>query len=265
MEERDLKSAVEKIKKKKKRETLERLIIFLTGLLITLLFITIGLNFYSKSNQTVSEPDVKIATNIESTSKPPQLNQTQNQQKSIEEKKDENIQLSQQQQETVKPQNVENRQEETVKPQNIENNKPQKEVKQSKQVNQQQETVKPKQKEVVKQQTLEENKKQKEPTKPHTNKREETVVAKKEIPAKNNIEESKDILSLISKSVFAIQVGAFSTKEKAQEEKSKYEDAYIVEENGLYKVLIGKFKTEKEAREYQKSKDIKGFVKRVTI
>ncbi|HEV09062.1 MAG TPA: SPOR domain-containing protein, partial [Sulfurihydrogenibium azorense] len=60
MEDKDLKSAVKQLKKKKKRETLERIIIFLSGLLLTLVFIAVGLNYYSKSDKTVSEPQVKV-------------------------------------------------------------------------------------------------------------------------------------------------------------------------------------------------------------
>jgi len=69
--------------------------------------------------------------------------------------------------------------------------------------------------------------------------------------------------SLISSGGFSIQVGAFSTREKAEIEKAKYPNAYIIEENGLHKVLVGRFKTEKEARDYQREHDIKGFIKRV--
>lgn len=46
-------------------------------------------------------------------------------------------------------------------------------------------------------------------------------------------------------------------------EKSKYPQAFIIEEGGLYKVLVGRFETDKEAREYKNSKGIDGFVKRV--
>ena len=220
MEDRDLKSVVQQIKKKKRKDTMERVIIFLTGLLLTLVFIALGLNYYSKSEKTVSEPDIKVATELQKPPAPPQETP---------------IQPVQEQQPIQSSQITEQKQEQKlIQPPQVEEQKQKSQPIQKTEQKQKSSTIQPEKKETSNAQI-----KQKEKT-------------KTEEKAEKNIAV-----------VFSIQVGAFSTKEKAEIEKSKYTNAYIIEEGGLHKVLIGKFKSEKEARDYQREHSIKGFIKKV--
>jgi len=237
MEDRDLKAAVKQIKKKRKKEMMERLIIFLSGLLITLVFIALGLNYYSKSEKTISEPDIKVATNLEKPATPPQQIQAQPQSNQPP------------QQPTAEPQTPQPKQEE--QPAGQSNVKPE-EAKKTAQ-----------EKEPSKEQPKEEKSKQSATATKVEKNKEESKPVKYQQPKENKKVDSKEITSIISSGGFSIQVGAFSTREKAEIEKAKYPNAYIIEEGGLHKVLVGKFKTEKEARDYQREHDIKGFIKRV--
>jgi cell division protein FtsN len=261
MEDRDLKEAVKQIKKKRRKEMMERLIIFLSGLLITLVFIALGLNYYSKSEKTISEPDIKVATNLEKPATPPQQIQAQPQPTQSPQQPTTESQPPQPEQEeqpagqsNVRPEEAkkpaqekepskEQPKEEKPKPSE---KQPEKTKSEEKQQTAEKQTEKPKQEKVIsKEQPKEEKPKQHQQ------------------PKENKKADGKEIVSLISSGGFSIQVGAFSAKENAEIEKAKYLNAYIIEEGGLYKVLVGKFKTEKEAREYQREHDIKGFIKRV--
>jgi DNA polymerase III gamma/tau subunit len=280
MEDRDLKAAVQQIKKKRKKELMERLIIFLSGLLITLVFIALGLNYYSKSEKTISEPDIKVATNLEKPATPPQQIQTQPQPTEPPQQPTPESQPPQPKQEeqpagqsNVKPEEAkkpaqekepskEQPKEEKPKPSEKQPEKPKSEEKQQ---TAQKQTEKPKQQEkaISKEQPKEEKPKQPAIAAKVEKNKEESKPVKYQQPKENKKVDSKEITSLISSGGFSIQVGAFSTREKAEIEKAKYPNAYIIEEGGLHKVLVGKFKTEKEARDYQREHDIKGFIKRV--
>ncbi len=241
MEDRDLKSAVRQIKEKKKRETLERLIIFLSGLLITLAFIAVGLNYYSRSDKTVSEPQVKIVseTNKPPTPPPPQQLQTTPPVKEIQTSQQNQPQPEKQINQNTNQSNQPH--EEKIKEPTPKKEEPTVKQKENQEITKKEvEKQEPKRKEVVK----------KEQTK-HESKKEDTSV--------------KEIVEKIKSGYFSIQVGAFSTREKAETEKAKYPNAHIIEEGGLHKVLVGKFDTEKQAREYQKQHEIKGFIKRVGL
>jgi cell division protein FtsN len=277
MEDRDLKAAVQMIKKKRRKEMMERLIIFLSGLLITLVFIALGLNYYSKSEKTISEPDIKVATNLEKPATPPQQIQAQPQPAQPPQQPNAESQPQQPKQEkqpagqsNVKPeeakkpaQEKEPSKEQLAKEQPKEEKskpsekQPEKTKSEEKQQTAQKQTEKPKQQEKA---VSKEQPKEEKPKQPATAAK---LEKNKEESKENKKVDSKEITSLISSGGFSIQVGAFSTREKAETEKAKYPNAYIIEENGLQKVLVGKFKTEKEARDYQREHDIKGFIKRV--
>jgi len=277
MEDRDLKAAVQQIKKKRKKEMMERLIIFLSGLLITLVFIALGLNYYSKSEKTISEPDIKVATNLEKPATPPQQIQAQPQPTQPPQQPNAESQPQQPKQEkqpvgqsNVKPeeakkpaQEKEPSKEQLAKEQPKEEKskpsekQPEKTKSEEKQQTAQKQTEKPKQQEKA---ASKERPKEEKPKQPATAAK---LEKNKEESKENKKVDSKEITSLISSGGFSIQVGAFSTRERAEIEKSKYPNAYIIEEKGLHKVLVGKFKTEKEARDYQREHDIKGFIKRV--
>ncbi|MFN5183424.1 MAG: SPOR domain-containing protein [Bacteroidota bacterium] len=92
---------------------------------------------------------------------------------------------------------------------------------------------------------------------------------KKDESKKDNIEVNKPVEknnssnnSSDSKTVYRLQIGAFASKpDKAKY--SKYKDFWYYEENGLYKVTIGKFSTLNDAEAYKaemKSKGTDGFV-----
>jgi DNA polymerase III gamma/tau subunit len=285
MENRDLKAVIQQIKRKRKKEMTERLIIFLSGLLITLVFIALGLNYYSKLEKTISEPDIKVATNLEKSATPPQQIQVQPQpiqppqqptaesqppQPKQEEQparqsnvKPEEAKKPAQEKEPSKEQLAKKQpKEEKSKPSEKQSEKPKSEEKQQ---TAQKQTEKPKQQEkaISKEQPKEEKPKQPATAAKVEKNKEESKPVKHEESKENKKVDGKEITSLISSGGFSIQVGAFSTREKAEIEKAKYPNAYIIEENGLHKVLVGKFKTEKEARDYQREHDIKGFIKRV--
>jgi cell division protein FtsN len=267
MEDRDLKAAVQQIKKKRKKEMMERLIIFLSGLLITLVFIALGLNYYSKSEKTISEPDIKVATNLEKPATPPQQIQAQPRPTQPPQQPTAEPKLPQPEQEEQLTGQSKLKPEETKKP--AQDKEPAREQLAKEQPKEEKPKPSEKQpektKSVEKQQTAEKQiEKPKQQEKPISKEQAKEEKPKQhEEPKENKNVDSKETTSLISSGGFSIQVGAFSTREKAEIEKAKYPNAYIIEENGLYKVLVGKFGTEKEARDYQIEHDIKGFIKRV--
>ncbi|WP_297889407.1 SPOR domain-containing protein [Sulfurihydrogenibium sp.] len=277
MEDRDLKSAVRQIKEKKKRETLERLIIFLSGLLITLVFIAIGLNFYTSSDKTISEPQVKVLSEVNKPPAPPQPQQLQTT-PPVQSEPLQQPTINQPQPSTTQPEVVKENQKQTQTTQNLPQNQqltsqPERQNAVVKQP-QPSKTVEEQNKEVKKEENKEHQQKQEtkrqEVAKKEENNQQKQKIEQKEKPVQQKVvsekekeTSAKEVIEKLKSGYFAIQVGAFSTKEKAEIEKAKYSNAYIIEEGGLHKVLVGKFNTEKEARDYQKQHDIKGFIKRV--
>lgn len=257
MEDRDLKSAVRQIKEKKKRETLERLIIFLSGLLITLVFIAVGLNFYSKSDKTVSEPQIKVVSQTNNPPTPPEPQQLQTK-PPIEEN-----QLQQSQQIDKKEEQESPKQNQVIKENKEAHINQTIQQKQTVIEQPKQEKIIPSQEkpttssQIIKKEELKESKKENQVAKKDNINQDTKQIAKKD---DNTV---KEVIEKIKSGYFSIQVGAFSTREKAEIEKAKYSNAYIIEESGLHKVLVGKFSTEKEARDYQRQHDIKGFIKRL--
>lgn len=230
MDNRDLKDVFITVKEKKGKDKMEKLLVYLSGVLLALVFVAVGLNFFSKQDKTVSEPDVKIVKDINQPVSAPVIPPSELPQKLP-------TALSEQ-------------------PQNMEEVKiPSKEEKQPVQ----QETVKqpePKPEEkIVHQQKEEKIQQQQKPAEIHkqTTEKQEKVTQK----------DKESVLSAISSGFFSIQVGAFSTSEKAMQEKSKYSNAFIIKEGGLHKVFVGRFETDREAREYKNRHNIDGFVKRL--
>jgi len=59
--DQDFKNAIKKLEEaKRKQERTERMIIFLSGLLVVIIFSIIGINIYSGSEETISEPEINI-------------------------------------------------------------------------------------------------------------------------------------------------------------------------------------------------------------
>ncbi len=66
----------------------------------------------------------------------------------------------------------------------------------------------------------------------------------------------------IQRKYYYIQVGALASMEKARKEKERFEkrgfkNIVIIKEKGLYKLLIGRFKSLKEAMEYKRKHNLK--------
>ncbi|MEZ0324016.1 MAG: SPOR domain-containing protein [Hydrogenothermaceae bacterium] len=303
MENRDLKDVFKTVKEKKKKEKIERLLIYMSGILLTLVFVAIGLNFFSgKDKNQVSEPDIKIVKDINQPSAPPQIpaeeklqevkipqsnqnsqtiqqpqtvnqpqviNQPENQKPIQTTKPTQNISNLQQVQNNNPPVKSQPKKEETVK-QKTEPKEPKPAtIKETKEVNTQ---PKKEEKSESKYQVAKEEKSQSKKEETHKDKKvakatESTETTKKPEPinkkTQKQTESKNEVLSLVTSGYFSIQTGAFSSRERALAEKSKYKDAFIIEENGLYKVLVGKFKSDKEAREYRAENNIPGFIKRI--
>lgn len=249
MENKDLKDVFKTVKEKRRKEKMERILVYLSGVLLALVFVAVGLNFFSKQDKTVSEPDVKIVKDINQPVSAPVIQPSELPQPQHAQKEEVNIPSKEELQQTqpvkqgvVKQQEPEP--EEKISPQKLlESDKNKQEIK--------------------KQEKKEAIQKQKE----------DKLEYKAQKPAKvhqdiqnseNSTSKDKEIvLSTISSGFFSIQVGAFSTREKAMQEKSKYSNAFIIEEGGLHKVLVGRFETDREAREYKNKHNIDGFVKRI--
>ncbi|MCX7738057.1 MAG: SPOR domain-containing protein [Hydrogenothermaceae bacterium] len=287
MENRDLKDVFRGVKEKRRKEKIERLLLYLSGLLLALIFIAIGLNFFSQQDKTISEPDVMVVKDINQPISNPSL-------------PEEELPKPQDIPPQVKPPQTA---QEVIVPKNTQTSQalPSKSVEPLQTNNQEMIAPKPEEKKALDTKTVQQNKTSEEKvSKPEEKKIRDikssqesrtTEVAntkqeeKKQIKQKtesdkveNNkplvsqkgqIEEipkqtEKDVIvSKLTSGYFSIQVGAFSTKEKALQEKSKYPNAFIIEEGGLHKVLVGKFSSDKEAREYKVKNDIDGFIKRL--
>lgn len=257
MENRDLKDVFKTVKEKKRKEKIERLIIYLSGILLTLVFVAIGLNFFSgKADKEISQPDVKIVKDInQPVSSPviPRDTPVGNVDTGGTDTRPKTVQESQK---------VESNTAQGIKDESQTKLAPEKSQPPSEPVSKNQGLIKEKEAKVNTDESQIKNQSKKEIQK----KQEQKTVVSKEIVKDGQIkekEDKKDILSMLTSGYYSIQTGAFSTKEKALEEKSKYKNAFILEENGLYKVLVGKFATDKEAKEFKSSNNIDGFVKRI--
>ena len=84
-------------------------------------------------------------------------------------------------------------------------------------------------------------------------------VAQKRVEKK---ETKKAVKKTVPKKHYFIQTGAFGSLVKARKEKQElikkgFKNVLIVEEKGMYKVLIGRFKTFNEANQFKKKHNIK--------
>ncbi|MBK3332724.1 SPOR domain-containing protein [Persephonella atlantica] len=100
--------------------------------------------------------------------------------------------------------------------------------------------------------------------------KETAVQAKKqtELEKKEEVKEKKKTVKIDKPSSihgFYIQVGAFSSKKKAERlvKNLRMKNVFIRKEGELYKVMIGSFKNKKEAYNFMKAKNIKGFIRKI--
>ncbi len=247
--DKDLKDTIRKLEEaKKKQERLEKTIIILSGLLIIIVFTVIGINLYSGKDEKVSEPEINIVNE-----KTPEVIKK-------EEKIAQGTQKAAVSTKLIQP--AEN----TAKNQ----------VKEKKETNIQ--IQKTKEKITVTNQTKKEDKKQgkvvivKKPEKvekkPAKTYKGEIKPAKKEEKKKVVKKEEKKVeKATVQKGYYYIQVGAFSSKQNAEKAKKKYKISssrfVIVKSGSLYKLLIGKFKTRKEAQNFMRKYGIKGIIKKI--
>lgn len=270
MENRDLKDIFKTVKERKKKEKMERLLVYLSGILLALVFVAIGLNLFSKSEKPISEPEIKIVKDINQPVAEPKIpapeqikQNTENQPSQMEE-----VKIPQQQENTKTTSDITSNKEEKVvqetqeKKEETVTQKQQAQPDEKKTPKKEKETASKNEKSKPEVKSVQES--QAKPEQKSTDKAQQKQTKNSVVVEKAKKEnESDNIISAIKSGFFSIQVGAFSTKEKAMIEKSKYPQAFIIEEGGLYKVLVGRFETDKEAREYKNSKGIDGFVKRV--
>lgn len=263
MENRDLKDVFRVVKEKRRKEKIERLLLYLSGLLLALIFTAVGLNFFSQQDKTISEPDVKVVKDINQPISNPSLPQEE-----LPKPQDIPPQVNPPQtaQEVVVPKSTQTSQTPpsksavSIQTNNQELTVPKPEEKKTRDTKLSQES-RTTEATTTKQ---EENKQIKQKTESNKVENNKPLVSQKEqIKERPKQPEKEDIVSKLTSGYFSIQVGAFSTKEKALQEKSKYPNAFIIEEGGLHKVLVGKFSNDKEAREYKIKNDIDGFIKRL--
>lgn len=269
MENKDLKDVFRAVKEKKRKEKMERLLVYLSGILLALVFVAVGLNFFSKQDKTVSEPDVKIVKDINQPVSTPVVPPSQTPQPILAEKSD-SMQEVKIPSKEEQPKNI---QQETIKPE-----EPKQEYKEEKNQNQQKPAEIQKSEQKITKSEQKESKQPKEELSKHTQQKEKVAQEQKQeqkpnkpIKTDQNIKKPEETaqknkenpLSAVSSGFFSIQVGAFSTREKAMQETSRYTNAFIIEEGGLYKVLVGRFETDREAREYKNKNNIDGFIKRL--
>lgn len=276
MENRDLKDVFKTVKEKKKKERIERVLIYMSGLLLILIFLAIGLNFFSTEDKTISEPQVKLVKEINQPvatpsvpteqplpppEKPTPLPPEDLQQVQIpkqEDKKQPEVKT----QDTLKQVDVKPLEEKKIQETKVQTKpketelKSEEEKKVQKRTPQKTQEVEPNDKPEVKTQTA-------KLSKSVDQKQTSQKTKEEEQPTETKFTDKDNIISKVSSGYFSIQIGAFSTREKAVQEKSRYQNAYIIEEGGLYKVLVGKFSSDKEAREYKINNNIDGFIKRL--
>ncbi len=121
-----------------------------------------------------------------------------------------------------------------------------------------------KQKETKK--SVEKTKEEKSKSKSQPQKATTTNVAKK-TETKPQTKATKEVKKqVVKKRYFFIQVNAFSSLEKAKEKRNEllkqgHKKVIVIQEKGLYKVLVGKFNSMKEATNYMKKHNLKGWIR----
>ncbi len=231
--DKDLKDTIRKLEEAKRRqERLEKTIIILSGILIIIVFTVIGINIYSGKEEKVSQPEINIVSD-----KTPEVA------KVVEtEKKNEPVKQE--------------KKEEKTKP---EKPKQEKQLAKAKQNTQQQ-------KKQPVPNVLKPKKEQKQKVEKKIVKKVESKPVKK-VEKPKVVKKHNKVIATTQKGFYYIQVGAFSSKENAEKAKKHYKlpssRFYIIRTGKLYKLLIGKFKTRKEAQMFMRKHGIKGLVKKV--
>ncbi len=225
--DKDLKDTIRKLEEaKKKQEKLEKTIIILSGILIIIVFTVIGVNLYSGKEEKVSQPEINIVNEKPAETKKP-----------VEEKKE-----SKQVEIAKKPE------------QKVEEKKENKQIKKEAPKKVEAKTV---QKPVSEKKTAEKK----------IEKTEKKVVKKVQKEKKTVEKQTKHKVATAQKGYYYIQLGAFSQKKNAEKAKSRFKIPasrfYIVKEGSLYKLLIGRFKTRKEAQAFMRKHGLKGLVKKI--
>ncbi|NPA54411.1 MAG: hypothetical protein GXO21_07060 [Aquificae bacterium] len=231
--DKDLKDTIRKLEEAKRRqEKLEKTIIILSGLLIVIVFTVIGINLYSGKNEKISEPEINIinekSPDIAKINKEETANVVQ---KGILPTTS-NITTSTQSQIISKSKSEQiEKKEKTEKSKVVIIKKPEK-------IEKRKET--PQKKEIQKKKITSAN-------------------------TKNTKKEEKK--ASVQTGYYYIQVGAFSSKENAERAKKNFKISpsrfVIIRTGKLYKLLIGKFKTRKEAQNFMRKYGIKGIIKKI--
>ena len=240
----DLKDSIKKIEEVKKRqEKIEKLIILLAGIFALLIFAVVGVNIYYSGKEQVSEPKVVVANEkVNATyTAPPQETSPVETTKAVLQPKTEEKKLQQPKKEKIAKQN---------------NKKPEK----------------PKEQKVVKASLKKENPKKahKEKvaiTKEVKQKKENTPTKPKAVlvkPTKKEQHQKEHKKSYAKGYIYTIQVGAFSSQEKAVKFlKSLGLRGFIQKSNGIYRVFVGRFDSYREAVSYMRKHNLKGFVRKI--
>lgn len=232
----DIKDTLKKLEEeKKKQEKTERLIILLIGIFVALIFAVIGINiYYTSSDNTVSEPKVVIEDNNE---------------------------LKNNTVEKVIPRNDLN-QDNTTKQIDNEVQKTDNAKEKTNVLNQ----GKEKTSSIKIEKNISKNKVA-DKTPPQQNKAKQNVKQEKLTKSTNFKQKiAKNKIATKPKLVYTVQVGAFSSKERAKRYlKSIGKPGMIIEEGKIYRVVIGKFKTYKDAAQYMKKYKLKGFIRKIKI
>ena len=270
--DQDLKDAIKRIEEVRNRqEKIERIIIFLSGIFIVIVFAIIGIYLYSGKDKTVSEPEVNIVAESVPQSATPVSNEQKVQEQEVSKNQTATPQIksepevNKEDKSKVNDQDIIKKLEEktasqitAVKPQP----KTEKKAQQEKQTKIAQ--SKPAKKENTKQKESKENQKTK-------TKVENKKVAKKteQVNKKSSTKPQVSKKSVVASSLpsgYYIQIGALSSLSNAKKLKKKLNlpNVYIHKEGKLYKVLIGSFKNRKEAYEFKKKHNLsKGFVRKL--
>ncbi len=228
--DKDLKDTIRKLEEaKRKQERLEKTIIILSGLLIIIVFTVIGINLYSGKNEKISEPEINIVNE-----KPP---------KPVE-KEPEKV-LADAGKSNQKPKSIE----EAVKKKEQEKKK---------------EKVAEKKKNSNNSITGKEERKKVQAEKKEKPK---VVIKKKPEKIKKKKESVKEFPGPVEKGFYYIQVGAFTSEKNVKKAMKSYkvpsQHFYVLKTGKLYKLMVGKFKTRKEALEFMRKYGFKGILKKL--
>ena len=231
----DLKDSIKKIEEVKKRqEKIEKLIILLAGIFALLIFAIVGINIYYSGKEQVSEPKVVIEDEKATATYTAQPQPAQEPVKAVNTVLENKQELQKEEkQKSVKKEQPQNKAE-----------KPKEKVESSKK----QEKTKTTQTKVAKTEF----------------KHEKPKVKVASTAPSNTPEKTQPQKSYTKSYIYTIQVGAFSSEEKAEKFlKSLGHRGFIVKSKGIYRVFVGRFDSYKDAVSYMKKHHLKGFVRKI--